>query len=59
MITLESGGMSYSKKIAYSISKIPIPRNERKQTGPNCHCLENWRHTWETKKSISVFMCCI
>jgi hypothetical protein len=26
--------MSYSKKIAYSISKIPIPRNERKQTGP-------------------------
>jgi hypothetical protein len=34
MITLESGGMSYSKKIAYSISKIPIPRNERKQTGP-------------------------
>jgi hypothetical protein len=34
MITLESGGMSYSKKIAYSISKIPIPRNDRKQTGP-------------------------
>jgi hypothetical protein len=34
MITLESGGMSYSKKIVYSISKIPIPRNERKQTGP-------------------------
>jgi hypothetical protein len=34
MITLESGGMSSSKKIAYSISKIPIPRNERKQTGP-------------------------
>jgi hypothetical protein len=34
MITLESGGMSHSKKIAYSISKIPIPRNERKQTGP-------------------------
>jgi hypothetical protein len=34
MITLESGGMSYSKKLAYSISKIPIPRNERKQTGP-------------------------
>jgi hypothetical protein len=22
------------KKIAYSISKIPIPQNERKQTGP-------------------------
>jgi hypothetical protein len=35
MITLESGGMSYCKKIAYSISKIPIPRNGRKQTGPN------------------------
>jgi hypothetical protein len=34
MIILESGGMSYSTKIAYSISKIPIPRNERKQTGP-------------------------
>jgi hypothetical protein len=35
MITLESGGMLYSKKkIAYSISKILIPRNERKQTGP-------------------------
>jgi hypothetical protein len=31
---LESGGMSHSKKIAYSISKIPIPQNERKQTGP-------------------------
>jgi hypothetical protein len=34
MITLESGGMSYSKKIVYSISNIPIPQNERKQTGP-------------------------
>jgi hypothetical protein len=34
MITLESGGMSYSKKIVYSISKISIPQNERKQTGP-------------------------
>jgi hypothetical protein len=34
MITLESGGMSHSKKIAHSISKIPIPQNERKQTGP-------------------------
>ena len=37
MITLESGGMSHSKKIAYSISKIPIPQNERKQTGPKCY----------------------
>jgi hypothetical protein len=36
MITLESGGMSYSKKIVYFISKIQILRNERKQTGPNC-----------------------
>jgi hypothetical protein len=35
MITLESGGMSHSKKIVYSISKIPIPKNERKQTGPD------------------------
>jgi hypothetical protein len=35
MITLESGGMSPSKKIAYSISKILIPQNERKQTRPN------------------------
>jgi hypothetical protein len=34
MITLESGGMSYSKKIAYSISKISIPQDERKQIGP-------------------------
>jgi hypothetical protein len=34
MITLESGGMSHSKKLVYSISKIPIPQNERKQTGP-------------------------
>jgi hypothetical protein len=34
MITLESGGMPHSKKIVYSISKIPIPQNERKQTGP-------------------------
>jgi hypothetical protein len=34
MITLESGGMSHSNKIVYSISKIRIPQNERKQTGP-------------------------
>jgi hypothetical protein len=34
MITLENGGMSHSKKIAYFISKIQIPQNERKQTGP-------------------------
>jgi hypothetical protein len=34
MITLESGGMSHSKKIAYFNRKIPIPQNERKQTGP-------------------------
>jgi hypothetical protein len=34
MITLESDGMSHSKKIAYCISKIPIPQNERKQTRP-------------------------
>jgi hypothetical protein len=34
MITLKSGGMSHSKKIVYSISKIPIPQNKRKQTGP-------------------------
>jgi hypothetical protein len=34
MIALEGGGMSHSKKIAYSISKISIPQNERKQTGP-------------------------
>jgi hypothetical protein len=34
MIALESGGKSHSKKIAYSISKIPIPQNERKQMGP-------------------------
>jgi hypothetical protein len=34
MITLENGGISHSKKIAYSISKIPIPYNESKQIGP-------------------------
>jgi hypothetical protein len=34
MITLESGGMSHSKKLAYSNSKIQITQNERKQTGP-------------------------
>jgi hypothetical protein len=34
MITLESGGMSCSKKIAYSISKILIPQNKRKQMEP-------------------------
>jgi hypothetical protein len=34
MITLESGGMSHSKKIAYFISKIPIFQNKRKQTRP-------------------------
>jgi hypothetical protein len=26
--------MSHSKKIAYSISKIQIPQNKKKQTGP-------------------------
>jgi hypothetical protein len=31
MITLKSGGMSHLKKIAYSISKIPNPQNERKR----------------------------
>jgi hypothetical protein len=36
MITLESGGMSHSKKIAYYNSKISIPQNEKKQTGPQC-----------------------
>jgi hypothetical protein len=35
MITLKSGGMSRSKKITYSISKILIPQNKRKQTRPN------------------------
>jgi hypothetical protein len=35
---LEIGGMSHSKKLAYSISKIPIPQNERKQTGPKINC---------------------
>jgi hypothetical protein len=54
MITLESGGMSCSKKIAYSISKISIPRNERKQTGPYSipkfapgagHCFELQKYT--------------
>jgi hypothetical protein len=34
MITLESGRMSHTKKIVYFISKIPIPQNKRKQTGP-------------------------
>jgi hypothetical protein len=35
MITLESGGMLHSKKIVYSINKISIPQNKRKQTGLN------------------------
>jgi hypothetical protein len=34
MITLESGGMSHSKKLAYCISKISISQNEKKQMGP-------------------------
>jgi hypothetical protein len=34
MITLESGGMSHSKKIVYFNSEISIPQNKRKQTGP-------------------------
>jgi hypothetical protein len=45
IITLESGGISYSKKIAYFISKIPIPRNERKQTEPK-------RKMTPTKKKV-------
>jgi hypothetical protein len=33
MITLKSGGLSNSKKLAYFISKILISQNKRKQTG--------------------------
>jgi hypothetical protein len=33
MITLESGGMSHSKKIDYFISKILIPQNEKNKRG--------------------------
>jgi hypothetical protein len=50
MITLESGGMSYSKKIVYSISKISIPRNERKQTGPKINQLR------DTLLDVFIFM---
>ena len=39
MITLESGGMPHSKKIVYSISKISILQNEKKQTGPKLNFL--------------------
>jgi hypothetical protein len=46
MITLESGGMSHSTKIAYSIIKISIPQNERKQTGPKGNCLKWFQHAF-------------
>jgi hypothetical protein len=36
MITLKSDEMSHSKKLAYSISKIPISQNKSKQTEPHC-----------------------
>jgi hypothetical protein len=52
MIILESGGMSHSKKITYSNSKIPIPQNERKQTGPKIH--PNKGHV-ETENILTTF----
>jgi hypothetical protein len=53
MITLESGGMSHPKKIVYSISKIPIPQNENKQTGPQGNWGEIISHGLDTL--IAVF----
>jgi hypothetical protein len=38
MVTLESDGMSHSKKIVYYNSKIPNPQNKRKQTGTKRFC---------------------
>jgi hypothetical protein len=37
MITFKSGEMLYSKRIAYSINKISIPQNKRKQIGPQSY----------------------
>jgi hypothetical protein len=53
MITLESGGMSHSKKIAYSISKITIPQNERKQTGHKAFLILNLLLTFSFEKILS------
>jgi hypothetical protein len=54
MITLKSGGMSHSKKIAYSIIKIPISQNERKQTGPKGNHASTKRN--QSKMNLNVSM---
>jgi hypothetical protein len=55
MITLKSGEMSHPKKIVYSISKIPIPQNEIKQTGPySCLILSN-KMTLNNQLGCSAF----
>jgi hypothetical protein len=48
------------KKIAYSITKIPIPPNERKQTGPKGNCAREERvsvfgsHDGEVAETVLV-----
>jgi hypothetical protein len=54
MITLESSGMSHSKKIVYCTSRIPIPRNERKQTGPYTNPLQPLQFNIRQKTSKSL-----
>jgi hypothetical protein len=46
--------MSHSKKIAYSISMILIPRNERKQTGPkvNVVCCQETKMSNITRRDV-------
>jgi hypothetical protein len=60
MITLESGGMSHSKNIVYSNSKIPIPQNKRKQTGPYINergKLDDYkRKTMKAKSIFSIYV---
>jgi hypothetical protein len=57
MITLESGGMSHSKKLVYSISKILIPQNERKQTGPKFILFEKVQTHGKLKRTHEQSTC--
>jgi hypothetical protein len=56
MITLESGGMPHSKKIAYSTSKISIPQNEKKKTGPKSLGTKTAQH-YKFKRLINRHRC--
>jgi hypothetical protein len=58
MIILESCGMSHSKKIAYSNTKIQIPQNERNKHGLIDLCIHEQNNTIDgaTKTMVNESM---